>query len=205
MMPDQPADLIISPDTLRPKRLPPGQQALDKLPVLHEGSPPPFSRQNWKFSVTGLVEPARELSYDQMLSLPRSTVCSDVHCVEGWSKLDNLWEGFSSSVLKELTTINSEALYVMVHASGGYAANLSLEDFFAPDVIFAFKYNGALLTPDHGFPLRLVVPRLYFWKSAKWVTGVEFMRSDSQGYWETRGYHNRGNAWEEERYSGATE
>ena len=122
-------------------------------------------------------------------------------CVTTWSKLDNLWEGISTSELKQLVNILPEARFVMVHSAGGFNTNLTLSDFFQPDVLFAIKHNGELLTPEHGYPLRLVVPRLYFWKSAKWVVGVEFMEKDKRGFWESQGYHNHGDPWKEERYS----
>jgi len=136
------------------------------------------------------------------MSLPRVKVVSDVHCVTGWSKIDNLWEGVSTRVIRELVDILPEARFVLVHSVGGFTTNLSLNDFFETDVLFATKHNDELLTPDHGYPVRLVVPRLYYWKSAKWVVGVEFMKEDKRGFWKSLGYHNHGDPWEEERYGG---
>jgi DMSO/TMAO reductase YedYZ molybdopterin-dependent catalytic subunit len=149
----------------------------------------------------GLVEEERTLSYEELLVLPRAQVLSDVHCVTSWSRLDNLWEGVFATTLKTLVKIRPEARFDIIHAMGDFTTNLSLEDFFAPDVIFAISHDGETISPEHGYPVRLVVPRLYFWKSAKWVTGVEFTAKDRPGFWESRGYHNRGDPWKEERYS----
>lgn len=124
-----------------------------------------------------------------------------MHCVTGWSKLDNLWEGVSTAEVRQLVAILPQARFVMVHSEGGFSTNLSLDDFFQPDVLFAMKHDGEPLQPEHGYPLRLVVPRLYLWKSAKWVLGVEFMDRDKPGFWESVGYHNHGDPWKEERYS----
>jgi DMSO/TMAO reductase YedYZ molybdopterin-dependent catalytic subunit len=134
------------------------------------------------------------------MALPRVRVFSDIHCVTTWSKLGNLWDGVSTSVIKDLVSVRPEAGFVMVHAWGGFTTNLSLGDFFAEDCLFATEHDGKLLTPEHGWPVRLVVPRLYFWKSAKWVTGVEFIKQDAPGFWESHGYHMHGDPWKEERY-----
>ncbi|MEM2144553.1 MAG: sulfite oxidase-like oxidoreductase [Candidatus Jordarchaeaceae archaeon] len=192
--------IIRSPDTERRSRVPPGQRATEKWPVLQYGGVPNIDVSKWTFRIWGLVKEERELSFEEFMALPRIKVFSDVHCVTGWSKLDNLWEGVSTSTIRELVDILPEAKFVMVHSVGGFTSNLSLEDFFQPDVLFAVKHNNEVLTPQHGYPVRLVVPRLYFWKSAKWVTGVEFMEKDRRGFWESRGYHNHGDPWKEERY-----
>ena len=194
-------EAIRSPNTLRKDRVPPGQRVTDKWPVLHYGNVPTIDNSKWTFNISGLVEPERSLSYDEFMSLPRVKVLSDIHCVTRWSKLDNLWEGPRTAVIKQLTRILPEARFVLVHAAGEFTANLSVEDFFQPDVLFAVKHDGKPLTPEHGAPVRLVVPRLYLWKSAKWVTGVEFLKEDRPGFWESAGYHNRGDPWKEERYS----
>jgi len=162
---------------------------------------PDIDISKWTFTISGLVEKERTLGYQEFMSLPRVKVFSDIHCVTGWSKLDNLWEGVSTSLIRQLVLILPEAKFVMVHAAGDFTTNLSLSDFFQPDVLFAVKRNNELLTPEHGSPVRLVVPRLYFWKSAKWVVGVEFMAKDKPGFWESNGYHNHGDPWKEERYS----
>jgi len=192
---------VNAPDVRKSSRVPPGQQLTEDMPVLHHGKIQTIDPRKWRFKITGLVEEKVELSLDEFKSLPQSKVISDVHCVTGWSKLDNVWEGVLSSEIGRLVTILPEARFVMVHSVGGFTANLSMEDFFQPDVIFAMRHNGKELTPEHGYPVRLVVPKLYFWKSAKWVEGVEFMKEERLGFWESHGYHRRGDPWAEERYS----
>jgi len=192
--------LIQSPDTQRKNRIPPNQRLTEKLPVLHFGAVPSIDISNWTFRIFGKVRKEVELHYQEFMSLPRVKILSDVHCVTGWSRLDNLWKGVSTFVLRQLADIDASVRFVMVHAAGGYTTNLSLRDFFETDVLFATECDGEVLTPDHGHPLRLVVPKLYFWKSPKWVTGVEFMEDDRPGFWESAGYHNRGDPWKEERY-----
>jgi DMSO/TMAO reductase YedYZ molybdopterin-dependent catalytic subunit len=194
-------DIIKSPDTERKDRVPPGQRVTEKWPTLHYGKVHRIDISKWVFTISGLVEKERTLGYQEFLSLPRVQVLSDIHCVTGWSKLDNLWEGVSTSLIRQLVLVLPEAKFVMVHAAGGFTTNLSLSDFFQPDVLFAIKRNNEILTPEHGYPIRLVVPRLYFWKSAKWVVGVKFMAKDKLGFWESRGYHNHGDPWQEERYN----
>jgi len=192
--------IIRSPDIERANRVPPNQRLTEKWPVLHHGDVPRIDISKWTFRIFGLVERERKLSYEEFLALPRVTVLSDVHCVTGWSKLDNTWEGVSTQAIKELVKVLPEAKFVILHGAGSFTTNLSLNDFFESDVLFAIKHNSEPLTPEHGYPLRLVVPRLYFWKSAKWVEGVEFTAKDRKGFWESRGYHNRGDPWKEERY-----
>jgi len=193
--------IIRSPDTEREVRVPPGQRVTEKWPVLHYRSVPRIEITDWRFSISGLVKQERRLDYKEFNSLPRLKVFSDIHCVTGWSRLDNLWEGVSTGEIRELVKILPEARFVIVHGAGGFTTNLSWDDFFASDVLFALAHNGQALTPEHGHPLRLVVPRLYFWKSAKWVTGIEFVARDKPGFWESAGYHNHGDPWKEERYS----
>jgi DMSO/TMAO reductase YedYZ molybdopterin-dependent catalytic subunit len=192
---------IISPDTKRENRIPPGQRLTDKFPVLHYGSVPDIDIATWTFNITGLVEKKEILNLEEFNALPQVKLFSDIHCVTGWSKLNTHWEGVSSRYLKELVEISPEAKFVTIHAEKGFTTNLSLEDFFKQDVIFATKFDGIILQLSHGFPVRLVVPRLYFWKSAKWVTGVEFTKKEHLGFWETHGYHAHGDPWKEERYS----
>lgn len=168
--------------------------------MLHYGGVPRIDAANWRLRLFGLVEKEQSLSFPEFLALPFVRVFSDVHCVTGWSRLDNLWEGVSPSVLNDLVKIMPEAKFAIIHAAGNFTTNLSLKDLFQDDVLFAIKHNGRPLTPDHGAPVRLVVPRLYFWKSAKWVTGVEFTSEERLGFWESHGYHNRGDPWKEERY-----
>ncbi len=192
--------VIKSPDTKRQNRVPPGQRVTEDFPVLHYGGVPRIDPAQWSLRLFGLVESERSLSFSEFTALPVVRVLSDVHCVTGWSRLDNDWEGVQTSALKALVKILPEARFAIVYAAGRFTTNLSLEDFFQEDVLFAIRHNGRPLTPDHGYPVRLVVPRLYFWKSAKWVTDVEFTSKDRPGFWESHGYHNRGDPWKEERY-----
>jgi DMSO/TMAO reductase YedYZ molybdopterin-dependent catalytic subunit len=194
-------NIIISEDTKRENRIPPGQHEIKSWPVLHAGSVQNIDTSKWKFKIFGLVEEEKELNYDEFMSLPQTKVFSDIHCVTTWSKLNNLWEGVSSNTIKELADVQKEAEYVTVHASGNFTTNLAIKDFLEPDVLFATRHNENPITSKHGAPLRLVVPKLYFWKSAKWVTGIEFMAEDKPGFWESNGYHMRGDPWNEERYS----
>ena len=193
---------IISPDTQRQERLPPGQRLTEKWPVLHYGNAPAIDVKGWTFTIAGLVEAERTLTYEEFTVLPQIEVFSDIHCVTRWSRLDNVWEGVSAGAIKDIVKIKPEAKYVIVQSAGGFTANLPLDDFFQPDALFALKHDGQLLTPNHGAPVRLVVPRLYFWKSAKWVTGIKFVSKDEPGFWERAGYHNHGDPWKEERYGG---
>ena len=194
-------DVIRSPDTGRAQRVPPGQRAVEEWPVLHHGAMPHIDVDAWTFTISGLVERERTLDFVEFMSLPRARVFSDIHCVTGWSLLDNLWEGVSTGEIRELVAVLPDARFVIVHSAGGFTTNLTLSDFFEPDVLFTTRHNEETLTPEHGYPVRLVVPRLYLWKSAKWVLGIEFRAEDTRGFWESRGYHNRGDPWSEERYS----
>ena len=194
-------DIIKSPDTQKKERVPPGQKRTEKWPVLHHGDIPDLDISEWSFTISGLVEEELKIDYQEFIDLPRVKVLSDIHCVTGWSLLDNQWEGISTGAIRELVKIQEDAKYVMVHGERGFITNLSLNDFFEPDVLFAFSRNGSTLSRAHGYPVRLIVPRLYLWKSAKWVTGVEFMEEERIGFWESRGYHIHGDPWKEERYS----
>ena len=194
-------DIIRSPDTLRKDRVPPNQRETDDFPVLHSGQIPQIDIAQWTFTISGLVEKEHQLNFQEFMALPRVKVSSDIHCVTGWSKLNNLWEGVSTGVIKDLVEILPQARFLMVHGAQGFSTNLSLEDFFEPDVLFALRHNHNPLSHAHGYPVRLVVPRLYFWKSAKWAVGVEFMAEDRPGFWELNGYHMHGDPWKEERYS----
>ena len=195
------SDVIISPDTQRENRVPPGQRLTDRWPVLHYGPVPKIDPAKWTFTISGLVKEERMLSYTEFVALPRVKVFSDIHCVTTWSRLNNLWEGVSTSAVKQVVTLLPEAKFVIVHGAGGFTTNLTLADFLEPDVLFAMQHDGQPLTAEHGGPVRLVVPRLYFWKSAKWVTGIQFTARDVPGFWECNGYHNHGDPWKEERYS----
>ncbi len=192
--------LIKSPDTEREERVPPGQRLTDKWPVLHYGDVPRVEASKWKLKLFGLVKEEVEIGFEQFTSLPQVRVFSDIHCVTGWSRLDNNWEGVSTAEIKKLAKVLPKAKFAIVHAERGFTTNLALDDFFQPDVLFAVRHDGQPIAQEHGGPVRLVVPRLYFWKSAKWVTGVEFTAEDRPGFWESAGYHNRGDPWKEERY-----
>jgi DMSO/TMAO reductase YedYZ molybdopterin-dependent catalytic subunit len=181
-------------------RLPPGQYLTEKWPVLHYGKVPKVDLATWDLQLNGLVEQPIKLSHAQFKQLPRKTVQADVHCVTRWSLLDSSWEGAPVAELMKLVTLKPEATHVMVHAEQGFTANLSLDDFLRDENMLVDTRNGESITPEHGWPLRLFVPHLYFWKSAKWVRGLEFMAGDKPGFWEQYGYHMRGDPWAEERY-----
>ena len=194
-------DRIVSPDTNRENRLPPGQKATDRWPVLHYGSVHHLDAAGWTMTINGLVESEVTVTWEQYQALPRVEVYSDIHCVTRWSRYDNTWQGVSSAVVRDLAAIKPEATFVTVHGAGGFTTQLALDDFFQPDVLFADTHDGQPINADHGGPVRLVVPQLYFWKSAKWVTGLTFMDHEVLGFWESNGYHRRGDPWKEERYS----
>lgn len=193
-------DTVDGPDIRREKRVPPGQHLTKKWPVLHAGEIPDIELSEWRFKISGLVAEERTLTFQEFDALAKIKISSDIHCVTRWSRLDNVWEGVSTQTIKDLVRLDKRASFVLIHAAQGFTTNLSIEDFFQPDVLFALRHDGQPLTPDHGFPLRLVVPRLYFWKSAKWVEGIEFLAEEKLGYWESLGYHRRGDPWKEERY-----
>jgi DMSO/TMAO reductase YedYZ molybdopterin-dependent catalytic subunit len=182
-------------------RLPPGQTRTEKWPVLHYAAVPPVDSAAWRFRTKGLCERPLELDFQAFQELPRIERTSDFHCVTSWSRLDNRWEGVSFRTICELSRVMPEARFVLLHALDGYTTNLPLEALLADDVLFALSFEGRPLTPEHGGPLRLVIPALYAWKSAKWVIEVEFLSHDRRGFWEERGYHNRANPWREERYA----
>jgi DMSO/TMAO reductase YedYZ molybdopterin-dependent catalytic subunit len=194
---------IVSSDTRRERRLPPNQVLTRKWPVLHAGPTPAFDRRHWVFQVFGLVAKPWQCTYDEFQALPRVRVQADMHCVTRWSKLDNAWEGVATREVLRRVEVLPAARYVMVHCEYGFSTNLPLEDFLGEDCLFAWRHNGQDLEPDHGWPLRLVVPRLYAWKSAKWVRAVELMEHDRAGFWESwehGGYHMRGDPWSESRF-----
>jgi DMSO/TMAO reductase YedYZ molybdopterin-dependent catalytic subunit len=181
-------------------RLPPGQFLTQKWPVLHVGPVPAFVPEAWDFRVTGLVERPVRFTWGEFGALPQVHRVSDIHCVTTWSKYDNAWDGVATREIAARAGVKPEACFVIVHSENGYTTNLPLDAFLAEDALFAIHHDGAPLEPDHGYPLRLVVPALYFWKSAKWVRGIEFVAGDRPGFWEERGYNNHGDPWKEERY-----
>ncbi len=183
------------------ERLPPGQFLTTDFPVLSYGPSPKFNPQKWDFWVIGMVETPLRFAWEEFRALPKTEQISDFHCVTTWSRYDNRWEGVRTRELTARVRLKPDARYVFIHCDGGYTTNLSLEEFLADDAMLAWGHDGKNLHPDHGWPLRLVVPRLYGWKSAKWVRAVEFAINDRRGFWEVRGYHNHGDPWTEERYS----
>jgi DMSO/TMAO reductase YedYZ molybdopterin-dependent catalytic subunit len=196
-------DPIVSPDVQRTERIPPRQVLAKKWPVLHYGDVPHFDRASWSFHIWGLIDEPWQCSYDEFTALPHVQVHADMHCVTRWSKLDNYWGGVSTREIMSKVRPHSSARFVMVHCEQGFTTNLPLDDFLGGDCLFAWQHNGQDLDPDHGYPLRLVIPRLYAWKSAKWVRGIELMDADQPGFWEAwehGGYHMRGDPWKNERY-----
>lgn len=183
------------------ERLPPGQRLTEGWPVLTYGATPRIDLKEWQFVVAGAVDQELSFSWEEFNALPQTTITCDVHCVTGWSKFDNEWRGVRFLDLLERIQPKPEARHVMVHCYGGYTTNVPLADLRQENVLFAHTHNGQPLAPEHGGPLRLVVPHLYFWKSAKWVRGLLFMAEERPGFWEMYGYHIRGDPWKEERYA----
>jgi DMSO/TMAO reductase YedYZ molybdopterin-dependent catalytic subunit len=182
-------------------RVPPGNRLVKTWPVLHYGPVPTFDEGEWELRVFGLVETPLALSYSQLRELPNVEVDADMHCVTGWSTLNNVWTGVSFQALAERVGVKPEAKWVIAHCDHGYTSNLSLEAMMRDDVLVAWAHDRQPLTPEHGFPLRLVVPARYAWKSAKWLRGLELAAHNKRGFWEVRGYHIHADPWLEERYS----
>ena len=191
--------------TARPEseRLPPGQHLVTNWPVLDLGQQPAIARERWRLDLFGAVERLAVLDWTGFQALPQSRSVSDIHCVTTWSRYDNRWSGVLTRDLLAAVVLKPGVRFVVLHSYDGYTTNLSLEDFAAEDAILAHSWEGAPLTEEHGGPVRLVVPRLYFWKSAKWLHRIEFRTEDRPGFWEKNGYHNRGDPWAEQRYSEA--
>jgi DMSO/TMAO reductase YedYZ molybdopterin-dependent catalytic subunit len=181
-------------------RLPPGQSATLKWPVLHYGSVPRFDAARWDFKVWGLVETPLRLSWEDFNALPRFDVTLDFHCVTRWSRFDNRWTGVAFRELLRRVQAKRQATHVLMHAEQGFTANVPLADLDRDDVLLATHHDGEPLAPDHGYPLRLIVPHLYAWKSVKWVRGLEFFDHDVPGFWERNGYHMYGDPWREQRF-----
>jgi len=188
------------PDPEERQRVPPGQHVARGFPVLTCGETPKIGTEDWQLQIWGCVEPAH-LNWADLMALPQSEFTADFHCVTRWSKLDVQWAGVRIADLISSIPLKTKAAHVMAHCYGGYTTNLSLEDFLHPDNFLAHTLFGEPLPPDHGGPLRLVVPHLYAWKSAKWLSGLEFLEQEELGFWERNGYHSRGEPWAEERYS----
>ena len=183
-----------------PARIPPGQYYTDKWPVLHAGSVPSIDIATWDLNVFGLVRNPVRLSFDELRELGERDQTSDIHCVTRWTRLDMPWKGVPLRAILDLVEPLDSARYVIAHAEQGYTANLPIEALQDPNVMIGLEADGAPLTPEHGYPARLVVPKRYFWKSAKWLRGLEFSDVDKPGFWEGYGYHNEGDPWREERY-----
>ena len=186
-----------------PQRLPPGQYVTDRFPVLHVGGVPDHrDLSGWTFAVFGLVDRPLTLSWAALLARPSVDVTRDIHCVTKWSKFDTRWTGVRIRDLLDEAGVRPEADHVLMHADGGYTANLPLVDVVGDDALVAYAYEGAPLEPDHGYPARTLVPHLYLWKSVKWARGIELIAGDQPGFWERNGYHDRGDPWREQRYQG---
>jgi DMSO/TMAO reductase YedYZ molybdopterin-dependent catalytic subunit len=183
-----------------PRRLPPGQHSTTDFPVLSAGPTPSIPLDAWSLSVMGEVDHPRVLRWDELMALPSEDVTVDIHCVTKWSKLGTTWRGVSVDAILE--GVHATARHVLASSYGGYTTNLPIEDVTGGRAWVAFQFNGQRLDPEHGGPARLLVPHLYFWKSAKWLRGLELRRDDRPGFWEQYGYHNHGDPWREQRYRG---
>jgi DMSO/TMAO reductase YedYZ molybdopterin-dependent catalytic subunit len=181
-------------------RVPPGQYITPDFPVLSAGPTPHTPLEQWTFSIVGEDIESKTWSWDEFRAVPSETIRCDIHCVTKWSKLDTVWEGVSIDTL--LDDVDHDPAYVLAFCDGGYTTNLPLEDVTGGKAWVAFGYDGQPLEPEHGGPARLLVPHLYFWKSAKWVRGLRLLAEDEPGFWETYGYHMYGDPWREQRYSG---
>ncbi len=181
-----------------PSRVPPGQYVTPDFPVLSAGPTPRTSTDQWSLTIDGAEDEARRWSWEDLLALPAETVTVDIHCVTKWSKLDTTWTGVSVDTLLE--DVGTEAEHVVAWCDGGYTTNLPLEEVTDGRAWVVYEYDGAPLEPEHGGPARLLVPRLYLWKSAKWLRGLALTVQDEPGFWEAAGYHNLGDPWREQRY-----
>jgi DMSO/TMAO reductase YedYZ molybdopterin-dependent catalytic subunit len=187
-------------DDIDGSRVPPGQYVTADFPVLSAGPTPHTPLAEWTFEIRGVVDKPASWTWEEFLALPSETLTVDIHCVTKWSKLDTAWRGVSLDTL--LGGVETAAQYVVAFCDGGYTTNLPLEDVMGGKAWIAYEYDGAPLDPEHGGPARLLVPHLYFWKSAKWVRGLELRDQDEPGFWEMYGYHNYGDPWKEQRYAG---
>ncbi len=191
------------PKTEQGERVPPGQFVTERFPVLHYGSIPRYADlTQWDLRVFGLVAEEKRFSWQDLMAMPTATRTVDIHCVTRWSKLDTTWTGIPWREFIRHFQIQPEATHVLVHAENGYTTNIALEVLDDEDTMLAYLYEGQPLAPEHGYPMRLLVPKKYFWKSAKWIRGFEFMAGDRPGFWEQYGYHMEGDPWKEERFGG---
>lgn len=185
-----------------PDRLPPGQYLTERFPVLHVGDVPTYAPGEWNLAVGGLVDNPFTLTFEELTALPSVTLTTDIHCVTKWSKFDTVWRGVKLKDLLDTAGIQSDATHVMGHAEFGYTANLPLEDALRDESMVVWEYEGEPIEPIHGGPVRLLVPNLYFWKSPKWLRGIELMNADKPGFWERNGYHMYGDPFLEQRHWG---
>jgi DMSO/TMAO reductase YedYZ molybdopterin-dependent catalytic subunit len=183
-----------------PGRVPPGQYLTERFPVLTYGSNPSYHLADWTLSISGEVERPFSLTWDELMALEQVEVTTDIHCVTRWSKLDTTWTGVRPRELLDRAGVRPGGHFVMAHSDGGYTTNLPLEALYDDDVLLAHRYEGRPLEDDHGAPLRLLVPRRYFWKSAKFLRRLEVMPADQEGFWELNGYHNDADPWKEQRH-----
>jgi DMSO/TMAO reductase YedYZ molybdopterin-dependent catalytic subunit len=181
-------------------RTPPGQTLTERFPVLTYGPTPRIETQNVTIRIWGLAE-EHEFTWADLMAMPQTTLTNDIHCVTHWSKLDVTWTGITVPELMSRIQLKPGATHVLMHCYGGYTTNLALTDFNRPENLFAHTLNAEPLPLEHGGPMRVVVPHLYFWKSPKWISGLQFLDRDELGFWERNGYHDRGDPWKEERYS----
>jgi len=192
---------VITANTALSDRVPPGQTVTERFPILHEGDVPEYDMSKWTLRVFGEVEEEKIFSYEDLLAMPQTQITCDIHCVTRWSKLDTAWEGVLFRDFLQHINVKPEGKFVMLHADNEYETNVPLVDLLGDQILLAFKYDGQALTKKHGWPLRLLVPHLYFWKSAKWVLGIEFMTENHKGFWEQNGFHNIAEPFKEQRFS----
>jgi DMSO/TMAO reductase YedYZ molybdopterin-dependent catalytic subunit len=196
---------VVSPDVIRgdrKARTPPAQVLTAKWPVLHHGSVPKVDPADprWRLRVFGLCDEPYDLTYDEIRATPATDVVCDMHCVTHWSRLDNVFTGVPTRAIIERAKPKANARFVMCHSEAGFTVNVPLAEFTGDDCLLAYAWDGKDITPDHGWPLRGLVPRLYLWKSAKWIRGIELRATDAPGFWEQNGYHMHGDPWKEERF-----
>jgi DMSO/TMAO reductase YedYZ molybdopterin-dependent catalytic subunit len=202
--------VIVSPDTLRgdgdpAARTPPGQVLTRKWPVLHHGEVPVIDRGDWSLHVWGLCDTPYTLTWDELLQLPQVDVQCDIHCVTRWSRLDNVFTGVPTQTLIDLAHPAPDARFVIQHAASDpgndWTTNVAIDEFTGDDCVVAHAHDGEALAAEHGGPVRALVPRLYFWKGAKWISGIELVAEDAPGFWEVNGYHMHGDPWREQRFA----
>ena len=190
----------ISAKGLDPSRLPPGQYLTDRFPVLHVGDIPDYEPGQWNLNIFGLVDRPFTLTLDELKALPSVSLTFDIHCVTKWSKFDTTWTGVRVRDLFEMAGVQPEATHVMEHAEFGYTTNVPLPDITTDEALVAYAFEGEEITPEHGGPVRIVIPHLYFWKSAKWLRGIELIPKDAPGFWERNGYHMYADPFKEQRF-----